>query len=134
MSNPRYDWWPYVKGMIRRYPDLKRQYDALHETGTTAPLTGMPRRGSVSNPTADAALRELPPIHQKEYEAVRKAVEATRQRKDGTDRLKVIQLVLWDKSHTLVGAAMKVPCSERTAQEWHREFIRLVAQNFGLLE
>lgn len=134
MSNPRYDWWPYVKGMIRRYPDLKRQYDALHETGTTAPLTGMPRGNSVSNPTADAALRELPPIHQKEYEAVRKAVEATRQRKDGTDRLKVIQLVLWDKSHTLVGAAMKVPCSERTAQEWHREFIRLVAQNFGLLE
>ena len=22
MSNPRYDWWGYVKGMIRRYPKL----------------------------------------------------------------------------------------------------------------
>lgn len=21
MSNPRYDWWGYVKGMIRRYPN-----------------------------------------------------------------------------------------------------------------
>lgn len=21
MSNPRYGWWPYVKDMIRRYPD-----------------------------------------------------------------------------------------------------------------
>jgi len=21
MSNPRYDWWPYVKGMMRRFPD-----------------------------------------------------------------------------------------------------------------
>ena len=20
VSSPRYDWWPYVKGMIRRYP------------------------------------------------------------------------------------------------------------------
>lgn len=133
MSNPRYDWWPYVKGMIRRYPDLKRQYDALHETGTTAPLTGMPRGNSVSNPTANAALRELPPIHQKEYEAVHKAVEATRQRKDGTDRLKVIELVFWKRSHTLAGAAMQVPCSYDTAQEWHREFIRLTAFLFGLL-
>ena len=25
MSTPRYDWWPYVKGMIRRYPELCRQ-------------------------------------------------------------------------------------------------------------
>lgn len=22
MSRPRYDWWAYVKGMIRRYPSL----------------------------------------------------------------------------------------------------------------
>ena len=94
----------------------------------------MPRGGQCFQSNRRCRAGELPPIHQKEYEAVRKAVEATRQRKDGTDRLKVIQLVLWDKSHTLVGAAMKVPCSERTAQEWHREFIRLVAQNFGLLE
>ena len=25
MSTPRYDWWPYVKGMIRRYPELCRR-------------------------------------------------------------------------------------------------------------
>lgn len=27
MSRPRYDWWPYVKGMIRRYPALAEQYE-----------------------------------------------------------------------------------------------------------
>lgn len=21
MSTPRYDWWPYIKGMLRRYPE-----------------------------------------------------------------------------------------------------------------
>ena len=26
MSKPRYDWWSYVKGMIRRYPELRRRY------------------------------------------------------------------------------------------------------------
>lgn len=133
MSNPRYDWWSYVKGMIRRYPDLKQQYDALHEAGITAPLTGMPRGNNISNPTANAALRELPPIHQKEYEAVYKAIEATKQHKNGKDRLKVIELVFWKESHTLTGAAMQVPCSYDTAKEWHREFIRLTAYLFGLL-
>lgn len=42
MSKPRYDWWTYVKGMIRRYPALHAQYIALHETTITAQLTGMP--------------------------------------------------------------------------------------------
>lgn len=134
MSSPRYDWWSYVKGMIRRYPNLKQQYDALHETRITAPITGMPRGNNVSNPTANAALRELSPVNQKEFEAVHKAVETTRGYKDGVDRLKVIRLVLWDRSHTVEGAALQVPCSDITAKRWHRDFIRLTAKYYGLLD
>ena len=48
-----------------------------------------------------------------------------------TERL--IDLVLWKRTHTLQGAAMAVYVSERTAQEWHRQFIRLVGQKRGLL-
>ena len=29
MSTPRYDWWPYVKGMIRRYPELCARQEEL---------------------------------------------------------------------------------------------------------
>ena len=36
MSRPRYDWWGYVKGMIRRYPALCRQYWDLHSQSVTA--------------------------------------------------------------------------------------------------
>lgn len=133
MSSPRYDWWSYVKSMIRRYPDLKQQYEALHEIRITAQITGMPRGNNVSNPTANAALRELSPVNQKEFEAVHKAVETTRGYKDGVDRLKVIELVFWERSHTLAGAAMRVSCSYDTAKNWHREFIRLTAFLFGLL-
>lgn len=133
MSSPRYDWWSYVKSMIRRYPDLKQQYEALHEIRITAQITGMPRGNNVSNPTANATLRELSPVNQKEFEAVHKAIEATRSYKNGADRLKVIDLVFWERSHTLAGAAMYVPCSYDTAKVWHREFIRLTAFLFGLL-
>ena len=30
VSTPRYDWWPYVKGMIRRYPELLEKEKELH--------------------------------------------------------------------------------------------------------
>ena len=60
------------------------------------------------------------------------AVEETKQLSDGAERLKLIDLVLWKRTHTLQGAAMVVYVSERTAQEWHRQFIYLVAEKRGL--
>lgn len=96
MSNPRYDWWGYVKGMIRRYPDGY--------------------------------------VNEKEAAAVKSAIENTSKMNNGDDRLKIVDLVFWKRTHTLPGAAMQIPCSERTAQEWHRQFIRLVAKNFGLID
>lgn len=102
MSKPRYDWWGYVKAIIRRY-----------NPNDTGELTGV-------------ALRE--------NEAVRAAVEQTERYPNGQERLAVIEMVFWKKTHTLEGAALMVPCSIRTAQEWHRQFIRLVARNFGLLD
>lgn len=135
MSKPRYGWWSYVKSMIRRYPSLKIQHDLMRYPSISSQITGMPRggNGKGSDPTAASALRELPPIQQKEYEAVRDAVTYTYSLPNGPDRIKVIQLVFWDKTHTINGAAMKIPCSDISAKRWHGEFIRLVAQNFGLM-
>lgn len=70
----------------------------------------------------------------REKEAVRAAVEATEQLDSGADRLLVVDLVFWSRTHTLEGAAMQVHVSLRTAQEYHRQFIRLVARNIGLLD
>ena len=78
MSSPRYDWWPYVKGMIRRYPELCARQEELHRTKMSPNLTGMPgAHGQASDPVADAALRELPEINRRELEAVRQAIEET---------------------------------------------------------
>lgn len=134
MSKPRYDWWPYVKGMIRRYPALKEQYDDLHSPSMVADYSGMPRGGGGGRALESIAVRELPSTQQREYEAVRRAVEATGRYRNGADRLKVVRLVLWERSHTLEGAAQVVPCSWRTAAQWHGEFIRLVASCYGLLD
>ena len=94
MSTPRYDWWPYVKGMIRRYPEICAQQKSLHEPCLTYVSDGMPHgRGKTSDPVANTALRELPDINRRELEAVRQAAEETRTLKDGAERMKMIRLV-----------------------------------------
>lgn len=134
MSKPKHDWWPYVKGMIRRYPKLREEYAEIHNQSVTANYSGMPKGGGAGRTVESIAIRELPSTHQREYEAVRKAIEITMRYPNGIQRLKVIKMVLWDGQYTLEGAAVRVPCSWRTAAQWHGEFIRLVASCYGLMD
>lgn len=134
MSTQRYDWWPYVKGMIRRYPQLCSEYAELHEQNVTANMSGMPGSHNSSRTVEDIAIRELPATKQREYEAVRRAVETLRHSKGGTDKLRMIELMYWKRSHTLDGAAMAVGYSYGEARKVNRHFIYAVAGNYGLLD
>ena len=69
----------------------------------------------------------------KEHESVRKAIEETERYKNGRDRLLVMRKTYKDKK-TIAGAALEVPCHEQTAKNWHGDFIRAVARNFGLMD
>lgn len=134
MSRPRYDWWGYVKGMIRRYPALKTEYADLHSQSVTPNYSGMTGGSEAGRAVEAVVLRELPTTRQREYEAVRLAVAATERMKSSRDRLKIIDLVFWKRTHTLEGAALTIPCSYRTAQRYHETFIETVAKEFGLLD
>lgn len=123
-----------MKGMIRRYPALKAEYADLHSQSVTPNYSGMPGGGTAGRATEDVAIRELPTTRQREYEAVRRAIATTERMKSSRDRLKVIDLVFWKRSHTLEGAALMVPCSYDTAQNYHAEFIKLVATFYGLMD
>lgn len=129
MSSPRYDWWPYIKGMIRRYPEMCRKYNDLHSPCISPSLSGMPRGGDTTRQTETLALRELPTTQAREYEAVRRAIETTE-----PHQLKLIDLLYWKRSHTIMGAAERLKIGERTAQRWHAEFIRRVALIYGLMD
>ena len=120
--------------MIRRYPALKLEYDDLHGQSVTASYSGMPHCGGAGRAVETLAIRELPTNSQREYEAVRRAIEQTERYQNGLQRLAIIRMVLWDRQYTLDGAALQIPCSWRTAAQWHGEFIRLVASNYGLLD
>ena len=136
MSKSRYDWWPYIKAIIRRYPERLAEYRNLHTPSLSVSLTGLPGgKNAISDPTASTALREMPLRIQKEFDAVHKAVQDTLRSPNGQHKIKLISLVFWQRSHTLAGAAMQIHCGLRTAERWSSEFVKAVAFNFfGSLE
>ena len=69
-------------------------------------------------------------IERRELEAVQRAVARTQSMKHGGERLALIELVYWKRTHTVPGAALELFISERTALRWHGEFIRTVAREF----
>lgn len=104
-------------------PNLTAAYDAITVSG-----------GGVGNPTANKAFRRLTGNRGREYDAVTDAISYTLKRHDGAERLRLIEMVFWRKTHTLTGAAQKCHVSEWTARKWHQEFIRAVAKAYGLLD
>lgn len=133
MSKPRYIWWGYVKGMIRRYPQLTAALELLKEPSSTPNYEQIGHGYGVSKPTELAALKELPRSSMKEWEAVDAAIKSTRYAADGEEKLQMIDLVYWHKTHTLEGASQVLHRSWRTVAQWHGDFIREVAKNYGLL-
>lgn len=134
MSRPRYDWWPYVKGMIRRYPALRLELQQRQAQTVTPNYSGVSVKSETSRSTELTAIRELPTTKQREYEAVRRAIETTERMTASRDRLRIIDLVFWKRSHTLSGAALMIPCHYNTAQKYHADFILTVAAFYGLLD
>lgn len=134
MGKTRFKWWGYIKAVIRDYPRLKADRADLQEMKITAGFS--PRIGSsdVSRGAENYALRILPGVSEKEFQAVDQAISATMKKRDGADRLALVELIFWKQSHTLTGAALTLHVSPRTARRWHGDFIRCVAQFYGLLE
>lgn len=131
MSKPRYKWWGFAKAIIRAYPEHCRDLQELHSQSITASIDATPKGGGISRTAENAALRELPPDDMREYLAVKNAVESTeRTYKDADERLRMVDMVFFRKTHTLQGAANEIHISYGTAKKWHNKFIELTYRNF----
>ena len=102
----RYPWLGYVRYMVRKYPE----WNKIRQS------------------------RELTRTESMGWSAVQIAVDCTERMENGSDRLKVIRIVHWNRTRTLEGAALMIPCSRRTAARWQRNFFEEVARNRGLLD
>lgn len=130
MSKPRYNWWPYALNMIRDYPSRKMEFDALHEQKITANTSGIHGGGGSSRTVEQIALRQLPQSEQEEFDAVDKALNRVRMMPDAVDRLKVIQLTLF-QNYRIFEAEGKLNLSARTIRRYRYQFIALVGWMHG---
>lgn len=133
MSEPRYPWWGYAKSMVRNYPGLRKEYNELIAQSVVPGYSAAPGGGGDPRKAESAALRELPSPYQKEMESVECAIRHTKVFKDGEERIKLIDLIYWRRTHTLSGAALKCNVDYSTGKRWHRDFIRCVGAFHGLL-
>lgn len=128
-------WWGYVKSIIREYPQLKQELETPLEPFISSGFGGGgSNRGTVNSPVERCVLHDIAPRKQKKLEAVETAIRVTKVRhpESWEDRLKVVDLVYWKKTKTVVGAAMEIPCHQNTAGAWQAEFIRIVAEELEL--
>jgi len=70
-------------------------------------------------------------VNENERRAVEAAIAETERMGGGRDRLRVAELVLFKGTHSVAGAALQIPCGERTAQRYHGDFIRAVGKHFS---
>lgn len=119
--------------MIRRYPELKAVHDDRLTQKITQSFEQVRPNSETGRPVESSVARALDTTAQKELDAVSAAIRATENLPNGKDRIKLIELVFWRRSHTLQGAAIKLHVSERTARRWHTDFIKTVARCYGLL-
>lgn len=136
MSRPRFGWWPYVRSMIRRYPQLRERWRDLKQPRVTVDYDATGHGSSVTRPTEAAAVRELPQAEQREYEAVHRAIMLTRRMMDGEERLRLVNLCYWQRpTLDLQTAAERLGIGEyHTARRYHQDFIYTVARLYGLLD
>lgn len=134
MGKSKDNWREETRKIIRAYPALLREENGLRDCRITPSYTGMPGGGNGSSKTETAALKELSPKKQRELDAVKRAIATTGRYRNAEDRLKVIELVYWRKSHTLQGAAQFCNYSYAAAKEWNAEFIGLVDAYMRILK
>lgn len=65
--------------------------------------------------------------------AVKKALDATRKKPRGKERLELFDMVYRRRKYNIPGAALQMNISEGTARDWAREFMYTVAEYMGFL-
>lgn len=119
-------WRHAARSAAYDYPRLCRELRDLQAQRVTPKLSGMPGGGEPGRSTEDAALRQLPYTQQRRLDAVEQALSISSNLTSGLSRVRLIELVYFQRRYTIEGAAMQIPCSVQTAWTWNNDFLLLV--------
>lgn len=129
----RPSWWGYVKAIIKEYPALKTAIETPLEPRITPNYDSNGSSGnSISRPTENAVIHNLPEQQQRKYDAVEAALQETKTLNDAEERILAIELVYFKRTHTLEGTAALLGRHYNTIYRWNGDFIRKVAEALDL--
>lgn len=119
-------WRQVCRKAAYEYPALRDALNDLRSMSITSRMSGAPAKGGNHRSTEEAALRELPPEQQRKHDAVEQAFEISKQLTSGPSRAQLIELVYFRRTHTVEGAALRIPVSNRQAWAWNNDFLLLI--------
>ena len=93
--------------------------------------------GKISKPVEAAVERKMMQARylylQQAIDAVEDAMETVLQKPQGDLTIKLFNMVYYDKSYTLCGAAQALNLTERTARRYNWFFLKMVAESMGFI-
>ena len=132
-------WKCHVKEIVSEYPRYKKEIKEIEQSAIykSSSPDGQPRGSGTSDKTAMCALQlagdERLQHLRRAVEAVECAIYITERENKGKDKMSVIKMVYWDKSHLLYGAALEVLISEAQAKRWNGDFIKIIGKKLGFI-
>lgn len=69
---------------------------------------------------------------QRRVERIHAVLDQVDHMQDAMSRRKIIDMVYFQQTHKLYGAALCIPVGKRTAERWNAQLIVLVEQEFDL--
>ena len=120
------DWRRQARRALREYPKLKRK-QGEHEQKITPSYEGVAVQHSASRTTEDAALRSpLTDAEENIIIAVEFAMQMQRSYSNGAERIRMMELVYFKRTHTIYGAAEIVHYSPDALWRWNTEILTAV--------
>lgn len=124
----------YVEWELREYHENKKQIEQYRKSIIMASPSrdGQPRGTDIAKPTEWMGATLADSMYLKRIEESVRAIEKTL-KKLSAEKLKFIDLVYWKQSHTIMGAALCLHVTERTAYRWSKAIAFSLALEMGLL-
>ena len=118
--------------VVRAYPFLKSQKEAIQGQSVTANYSGEPRAPGPSRSAENAALRQLAPAEEEALEAVERALERVRLWHDGERYADLFEAYYFRREGRLLDCAERRYITERTARRRNAQFLKWVAEGMRL--
>ena len=120
-------WRSEARNALRAYPRAKRKQTETGEMRITPAYGAIPGGQTASRTTENVALAvKLTPHEENVISAVEFMMKMQCVYPNAEERMRMIRLVYFRKTHTLEGAAMECHYSDRTVKRWNNEILTAV--------